>query len=207
MTEELSAGEAARVLDELGGYEETVSTKMMGVTWMIWGIAIPGIFLTYGTGASWASQAGLGWLSAVFWVPWIAAAAFATRSLWRTLALAFSWDEEDASWITTVVYTGVFFFLAGGLWFTGLIQETNMLMLATTGLLTMLLGLFEPGDGIGLKKPTLLAGAFLVVTAIVLDVTWASTLAGSGLAAPSLTAAFAVFVAYFGLAAYHLARG
>lgn len=206
-TGELSAGEATRVLDELSGYEETVSAKMMGITWMIWGIAIPGIFLTYGTGAFWADQVGASWLLAVFWIPWVAAATLATRSLWRSLALAFSWAEEDRSTLASLAYTALFFVLAGGLWVTGLVGEINMLMLATTGLFTMMLGLLEPVNGGRLEKPTLLVGGLLVILAVALDLTWAGTLSGADHAASSLVAALAVGSAYYGLGTFHLVRG
>lgn len=48
MNETLTPQEAARVLTKARSWEDALEGRTAGITWMIWGIATPGIFVTYG---------------------------------------------------------------------------------------------------------------------------------------------------------------
>jgi hypothetical protein len=84
--EALSPLEAARVLAQARGYESDLRVRTSGITWMVWGLVTPAIFLSYAfasvvaPGAWWA-----GWL----WAPWIGAGTLVTSALWRSAAIQF----------------------------------------------------------------------------------------------------------------------
>lgn len=203
----LTATDAAQVLSNLDAYEENLTLRAEGLTWMIWGLAIPGLFLTYGTASEWANQAGLPWLNALFWLPWILAAGLATRSLWRSLALAFDWEDDGKPAWATLGYTILFFALAAGLWITGLVSNITLLMLATTGLLTVAIALVPLGENVGKPTWVLFAGALLLLSAILLDLAWAQEATGLQHQAVTLSAAALVGLVYLALGLTLIAKG
>lgn len=85
MTESLTPEEAARVLATAARYEDSLQRRTEGLTWMIWGLATPGIFVTY---AFASVLAGPGWWMGLLWVPWVVGGVLATSALWRSAALA-----------------------------------------------------------------------------------------------------------------------
>lgn len=85
MTDTLTPDEAARMLTQASRYEDALLRRTEGITWMIWGLATPGIFVTY---AFASVLAGAGWWMALLWIPWVAAGVLATAALWRSAALS-----------------------------------------------------------------------------------------------------------------------
>lgn len=85
MTDTLTPQEAARVISRAQSWERALQSRTEGVTWMIWALVTPAIFLTY---AFASVVAGDGWWFALLWAPWVAMGSLATAVLWRTAALA-----------------------------------------------------------------------------------------------------------------------
>ena len=85
IAETLTPQDAARALEEGSGFVGALAERTAGLTWMIWGIATPGVFLTYAFFG--ALDAG-GWWLGLAWVPWVLMAILATAMLWRSAALA-----------------------------------------------------------------------------------------------------------------------
>lgn len=85
MGETFTPQEAARALAEASRFEDALAERTGGITWMVWGIVTPGIFLTYSFFG--ALDAG-GWWLGLVWMPWVAAGILTTVMLWRSAALA-----------------------------------------------------------------------------------------------------------------------
>lgn len=91
MSEPLTPQEAARALSKAQSWEDALHARTAGLTWMVWGIVTPAVFLTYGFVAVVGELERADppwWLWNVLWVPWIAAGVTATVALWRSAALA-----------------------------------------------------------------------------------------------------------------------
>lgn len=85
MSETWTAQEAARALAEASKYEGSLARRTEGITWIIWALATPAIFLTYGFAAV---LGGTGWWMSLLWVPWVGMAVAGTVLLWRSVAIA-----------------------------------------------------------------------------------------------------------------------
>lgn len=199
---ELTPEGALAALSELEGYEEALTSRTAGITWVIWGTAVPGIFMTYNTANPWIEAIGLGWLNALLWIPWIVGATLATNMLWKSQAVVLDAEEDSKlGWLTSVSFTLVFFAILGGVYLVGLDLGPNGIPLLVTGLLTLAMaGVYRVAWGHP-ATPTVVAGATITAAAIAL---------GTGsLAEPlaALLAAGTVAVAYYGLGGYLYARG
>lgn len=106
MTEAMTAREAARALVDASRYEGALAERTAGITWMVWGIATPGVFMTY---AFASVLGGSGWWMSVLWIPWILMAVVTTVSLWRSAALAAPALASDATpwfWLRFLGFSG-----------------------------------------------------------------------------------------------------
>lgn len=199
---DLTAEGALAALSELDGYEEALTSRTAGITWVIWGTAVPGIFMTYNTANPWIEATGMGWLNALLWVPWIVGATLATNMLWKSQAVVLDTEEDSKlGWLTSLGFGVTFFAILGGVYLLGLDLGPNGIPLLVTGLLTLVMaGVYRVAWGHP-ATPTVVAGATIVAAAIAL---------GTGsLAEPlaALLAAGTVAVAYYGLGGYLYARG
>ena len=90
MTETLTPQDAARTIAKARSWEAALEGRTAGLTWMIWGIVSPAIFVTYGFAATLATLAGAqpGWWMGLLWMPWVAMGIVATVALWKTAGLA-----------------------------------------------------------------------------------------------------------------------
>lgn len=113
-TADMTPLEAARVLSAARDYESDLRTRTNGLTWMIWGLVTPGLFLTY----AFAAVAGVppGWWWSVLWVPWVGAGILTSSALWRSAALTMpslrtlGWRAFAVRFVLiTAAYTALFF--------------------------------------------------------------------------------------------------
>lgn len=114
MTETLTPHEAATLLRDASRYEESLRQRTEGLTWMVWGLATPAIFMTYGFAAV---IGGSGWWMGLLWIPWVAAAGLTVHALWRSAALSSVHVERRSKsmrkyWtifaVYVVLFTGLF---------------------------------------------------------------------------------------------------
>lgn len=143
--EALSAEEALGVLSEIDGYEQTLTAKTAGLSALVWGTAIPGLFVTYNAGGHWVVDHGAPeWVFALLWIPWIAGASLTTNWLWELNAVTLDVETEGAGWPTSLAFTLLFFLIAGLVWgvLTGLGIDfgINGWMVLATGAFTVALG-------------------------------------------------------------------
>lgn len=174
---EMEASEAAHLLAGLEGFEDQLTARTAGLTWMVWGTAIPGLLVTYHAAAASLETTGFAWILSSLWIPWILGASLTTNWLWKATAVQL--DGAPASregWVFSLVATLVFLALAGAIWAAsgalGVELATYEWITVAGGLLTTAVGLFyhrarTPGVG-----EAVLAGL-------------AITLGGLGLAAAS----------------------
>lgn len=105
---------AIETLRTLEAYEERLTLKAAGLTTMIWGIAVPGIFMTYIGVGGWLEAHGLEWVYSLLWVPWIVTATVATGGIWNAHAISVrqSPNDKDHSWLLTGLFVLIFFAIA-----------------------------------------------------------------------------------------------
>jgi hypothetical protein len=172
---------ALQTLERLENYEESLTYKVGGLTWMVWAVAVPGIFLTYNVAPeSWT------WQFALLWIPWILVSSLVTGGLWRTHAISvrksYSWGR---GWLTSLAFTAIFFAIMGVFFLVAGNQDTNVKMTIITGVFTVLLGfVHHRSHGPHAAIPGLVAGILVCAAgalAGVLDLTgWQSAYVGAG---------------------------
>lgn len=136
MSETMTPQEAAATIASTTRWEGSLARRVEGLTWMVWGIAMPGMFVSYG----FADALGASDLvMALLWIPWVALANVVTIALWRTAALTaraeiptrrskrwlllgavylvvfalMNWLSTDDTWVTPMVLIGVVWSLLG----------------------------------------------------------------------------------------------
>lgn len=197
----MSAHEAAGLLTEIDGYEEELTARTAGLTWILWGIAIPGLFISYNAAGHWIfDHGGPEWIQGILWMPWIAGASLATNWLWKLNAVTLGLDHSsEESWLASAGFTALFFLLAGGVFgalkLAGVGFGPNGWMVLTTGVFTLALGAVYRWQGWPGWREAIAAGVAVLAGGIPIalaPVTFAPTVA-FGFASAAL-----VGVAYVG---------
>lgn len=201
---DLTAHAAAATLRDLEGVEETLTARTAGLTNMVWGIASPLIFLTYGTAAAWIEPRGLEWLYALLWMPGVALGMTLTSLLWVQHAVRLH-QEPGGAW-RVPAYLLAFFALAAVLWVTTerLLDwhwTTAALMTIANGLFAYLVTAVERRSGVPCGPGGYTAGTWMVLAGIALGAT------GAGHTAASLLGAAATALGWTGAGLWMLRRG
>lgn len=173
MTETLTPQEAARVLSRAQSWEAALETRTAGLTWMIWGLVSPAIFVTYGFAATLVTLEGArpGWWMGLLWMPWVAMGIVATVFLWKTAALAaprFDDPAEGRRILWTMLALGGALSLALAI----LKPDSGILPLGGLGLMWLLAGAVNAFRGTREHRVvTMVVGLTLLATALVLAAT------------------------------------
>lgn len=161
---EMGPEEVADLLGEVDGYERTLTARTAGLTALVWGTAIPGLFVTYNAAGHWVMDHGAPeWVFAVLWLPWIAAASLTSNWLWRLNAVTLERERGGGSgWPTSLGFTLLFFLVAALVWgllaLAGVDVGTNGWMVLATGAFTLVLGGLHGYRGWVGARETSLAG-------------------------------------------------
>lgn len=208
---ELPVSEAVSEIEHLEGLHEAIAQRTIGLTWMVWGLAVAAIFVTYSyVGVLFdAYAAEVEVLFAFLWAPWVALAAVITHQLWRSAGLVMPVDpraERREGIVTGLVMLALIF---GGLW---IVHATGARLLEPA---TVLLALGAATAGLGLaginarsrleRRLSAIAGGGLILVALV--TTALVPQGGIGYAWLSLVAPVASVLAYFGVGGLLIARG
>lgn len=94
MESAFTAKDAARAIDSVEGLEDALRKRTLGLTWIVWGLAGPGITLSYAL-ADETLPRGAEWAFATLWIPWVLAGYLATYALWRSAALTLREDARE----------------------------------------------------------------------------------------------------------------
>lgn len=208
--EGLSPQEAVERIDEVDNVHDALEQRTSGITWMVWGIAVAAIFVSYSyvgvLADAYDPQAAS--LNPILWAPWVLLAVIVTRQLWRSVGLVL---EVDPGADREGLLTGAIFF---GLTYGGIlaIQELGVPLLEPA---VVLLGLGIATGLVGIlgltttstfeRRAAIVGGATLVLVA--LGTTALVPRDGVGYAWFSLVAPIAVAVVYFGIGGLVAARG
>lgn len=207
--EPLTARTAAETIGRLEGFHAALERRTSGLTWMVWGLAAPAIFLSYGFAGAAGTFEGWGstWWASFLWVPWVAMGVAATIGLWRSVGLVVPMDHRQGrrgGILFMLLFLGLVFLGFTLLEFFDLPLHESAMVLAMVGLANVAVGSFGilctdrverrlwVGTGVGLA-----AVAALLTVALEADQHSAVTVA----------AAAAVAVAYFGSGLYQVTRG
>ena len=104
LTPQAAAAEIARI----EGLHGALARRTAGLVWMVWGIAVPAIFVSYALAFHALLGSGLGGavlLSPFLWVPWTVLGWLATRGLWHSAALVVPFDRTRLT--TNLLVVGV----------------------------------------------------------------------------------------------------
>ncbi|HUR60931.1 MAG TPA: hypothetical protein VM286_01020 [Candidatus Thermoplasmatota archaeon] len=203
----LSATDAARALRDLESFEEGLSSRVGGLTCMVWGIVSAAIFVTYGLVLATATS---GWFLAVLWVPWVVLGVVLTTALWRLHAISLRQSPSPRkSLLWALAMTGFFvlaFLVLHLLSITSLhhLHHEGMFhyMLVLNGLaLFLIVGLVSRERGRLTAVPLLVVGAAIVVAGFLLG---HADLSQAGLA---LSSAAIVATGYCGAGLTAFVRG
>jgi len=77
---ELTPLEAARAVAQAERWDRTLARRTEGAIWMVWGIVVSAMFVSYGYAAS---SHVADWVFATLWAPWTAAGILTTIALQR----------------------------------------------------------------------------------------------------------------------------
>ena len=93
-SEALSPAKAAEEIRRIGSLHGALARRTAGLTWMIWGVVAPAIFVTYSlAGLVVAQDPAAARLFPFIWIPWAALGLVTTASLWRSVGLVIPVDR------------------------------------------------------------------------------------------------------------------
>ena len=149
--EPLTVRGALQTITKLEGLEVGLFQRTEGITNIVWGLAVAGMFFAYlAVGAMYPST-GPYW-GPVLWIPWIAAGVLSTIVVWRSAHLTARVPEnkkENAK--EGLVYTGVFM----GVMFLGF----------------MVFGIFLADENLRLREPGYMMGLMSLAMILVASLT------------------------------------
>lgn len=172
---DLTAHEAAAALHRLEDVEETLTARTAGLTHLVWALAAPLVFLTYGAAGPLVHASGHHWLFALLWLPAVLLGLALTHHLWHQHAVRMQWTGGDAR---SLLYAAIVLLAGAALWLLAqTIHDWSIggAMTTANGLLALLLALVERRNHIP-PAPLLAAGTGM-------------TLAGLALTGPEATTA------------------
>lgn len=85
---DLDAREAAQTIGRLQDVDDALVRRTAGVTWMIWGLVAPAIFVTYAAFGEPIRGSRIAFLEGFLWAPWTLLGALATSAAWETAGTA-----------------------------------------------------------------------------------------------------------------------
>jgi hypothetical protein len=186
--------DALHALGDLPRYEERLEMRTGGLTLMVWGLAIAGIFMTYAAAGPWLEGLGAYWGFSLLWVPWVVAGSVASSTLWRSHAITLRREPDGRKgWLTSLVLSGAFLIVAAVLFVAldvgGVFEWTiHSIMAMSSGVLALGMGLaMRRHWGAGARN-LVLAGLAILAGAIAIGLSGVGETA-SGLLAATLTGA------------------
>ena len=200
----MSPRDALSALADLPRYEERLEMRTGGLTCMVWGLAIAGIFVTYAAAADVLEAHEAYWAFGLLWIPWVVAGSVASATLWRSHAITLRRDADARQgWKVSGAITLAFLAVAAGLFVAldlvaGVEWTVHSIMALASGVMAVALGLVTWRHWGAGSRHLLVAGAVILAGAFALG------LSGIGEDASGLLAAALTGTAWFaaGLATY-----
>ncbi len=201
---DLSAQDAANTLHGLERVEETLTARTAGLSNIVWGLASPLIFLTYGTAAPWVEANNHHWLYALLWIPGVALGSLLTKLLWRQHAVHLR-QAPGGDW-RMLGYIALFFATATALWFVTdkALQwhwTTSALMTVANGFFALMIATVEHRGQVPCARYGYPAGAWMILAGLTI------AFAGANHAAASLLGAAATSIGWTLAGLWMIRRG
>lgn len=190
--------DALNALRDLPRYEERLEARTAGLTFMVWGIAIAGIFVTYTAAAHWLQAHGASWALAGLWVPWVVAGSTFSALLWSSHAITLRRSPRAGPGVRlSIAVTALFLVLAAVVFglldvLLGVEWTVNSLMAIASGLCAGTLGIWQRkawGHG---ARHLGVAGIAMVVAGLTIGLTGVPATPAGLLAAAAVGAAWLI---------------
>lgn len=213
----------AQAIDELERFPDALQRRTRGLTWMLWGLVLPGIYLTYSyAGSTMLSGASFSpvWFF-VLWIPWVGLGILATAALWRSAGLLNGtarpvWNGTKAFllFIAVVVALYLAYHFLELYRFVALVGPSVMLLLVGVGTATLGFNNWACPDRI--ERLLWLVGGIALIATVVIGTLVAGPVAHDemdpaaftpALRAFSIIAPVATALVYFGNGLYLSLRG
>ncbi len=169
--ESLSPQKAAEEIRRIEGLHGALRQRASGLTWMIWGIVAPSIFVSYGLlGMLVGTFHFLRLLFPLLWIPWAAVGIIATATLWRSVSLVLPVQTARVreGILTGVLIVGLIFAGFGAISVTGLSIAPLAWVLLALGVALVIVGLLGFNvNSASERRLWVLGGLLLVVTSLV----------------------------------------
>lgn len=171
-TDAMTPAQAAQVLHDVRGYEETLTARAAGMTLMVWGLAAAGVFLTYNAADPYLEDVGRTWLFNLLWIPWIAAGILFSGALWASHSISMRQEFEGRRGVVgSLLATLLFFVIAAALFVgldvaAGIEWTTNSIMLTANGLFAIALATLRRHDWDHSTVPVLVIGVAMTLAGI-----------------------------------------
>lgn len=198
MAQAMTPHDALHALNDLPRYEERLEARTAGLTFMLWGFAIAGIFVTYTAAADWLESNDASWALAVLWVPWVAAGSAFVALLWTSHAITLRRRPARAHGIRFSVMVTLLFLVLAGVVFgvldvlIGVEWTINSLMAVASGLCAAILGLWQRKDWGHGARNLIVAGVAMVVSGLSIGLSGVGPTAAGLMAASSVGAAWLI---------------
>jgi hypothetical protein len=174
MAEAMTPRDALRALDSLPRYEEALTARTGGLTFMLWGFVNAGIFLTYAAASDWVDAHEAYWLMSVLWMPWVAGGIAASGALWRSHAVTLRRRPGTREGLRrALLFTLLFLVIGGALFFAldvlaGVEWSIHAIMTLASGLFAMILGAWQRRDWGAGSRNIVAAGCAMVAAGLAL---------------------------------------
>ncbi len=185
----MTAAEAAEVLDRVGGYEEQMTQRALGMTHMVWGLVSASIFLAYGTVADLIEPRGLEPLYSIVWIPFVAAGMAITASLWSAHSLSLHQRSDPKDLLRSLMSVVLFLAIAATMYFVlqaaGADWTASSLMALVNGVFALVMATRKRWLPAGAPRDLIVAGVAMAIGGTMLGLSgWdhsATTAAAAGL--------------------------
>ncbi len=165
--------EAAQVLHDTSAYSEELTTRAHGLTNMVWGLAIGGLFMAYAAAGPVLDDTAP-WAYSILWVPFIAAGGALTTAIWTTHAVSTRTEPETARGLLMMAgFTVLFLALMGAIvWILtqamAVAWSFNTAMILVTGVFGLILVAVGKWQGHGPSVPMLIANFGIIAAAVII---------------------------------------
>lgn len=207
---DFTAHDAARTLNQLENYEESLTLRGSALSWMAFGLGGAAIFVTYEAASQLFFDLGIPWLLALLWAPWILGASILTNGLWQMLSVTSNIPHDTKETVTgTVGGTALVFAIALLLWGISRVAGLEVMFDGSTGwalvigAFTAILATYQSKRFRipALRTPFVLAGLLIFLTGA------AMAAVHTPLGLSGLIASGTMLLGYFGAGLYVYTRG
>lgn len=173
---DLDVEEAIDEVQGMQGYTGALARRAVGLTWVLWGLVLAGMVLSYNQWAQLGAQTpdALDGLLRFLFVPWLGLGAFVTWLLWRTVGLAIPGETDRSGLFWAGVLSAIALVAVAGVFVANNLSSdvtSTAILLVGIGLPTAFAGLAGLlGRGRGERAVPVAIGSFVVVAT--LAVSW-----------------------------------